>query len=261
MKKTIFFSWQSDLASRVNRSFIQDCLDRAVRNLAKEELTLDYDVDRDTLDISGSPDIVASIFQKIESASIFVADVSFVHMSEKRRFPNPNVLVELGYAASAISWDNIICILNLETGTIEELPFDLRTRRILTYRLAPAEEDKSVPRKELVSKLHSAIRAIDDDLPRFAKRLTTLLDRINPAIVRHVQHGQRFISVNVTTRNEHELLAICQDPRCKTLATLTSNGCFMSNNTNSNGGINDIGHGTLSGYNIAFTDDFAQLSE
>ena len=47
--QTIFYSWQSDLPNSINRGFIQDCLERAIKELkSDEELALDPCLDRDT---------------------------------------------------------------------------------------------------------------------------------------------------------------------------------------------------------------------
>lgn len=260
MPKTIFYSWQSDLPNNVNRGFILDCLERAVRAIASEDLSLEFDVDRDTLDVSGSPDIVATIFNKIDDATMFIADTTFVTGGEgQRRSPNPNVLVELGYAANQHSWDNIICVLNLAFGNIEELPFDLRSRRIVTYKLAPDPEDKSAERKELVSKLTAAIKAIHEDLPRLARKLFAVFQTINPQLSQAVREGQRQISVNVNNRNEEILLDLINNTSLSPLISVTSNGNWLSNNTNSTGGFNDIGTGTLNGYNLKISDKLAQM--
>ena len=49
MKCTIFYSWQSDLPNKDNRSFIENCIEKAIR---KEKLGfeagLTVAVDRDT---------------------------------------------------------------------------------------------------------------------------------------------------------------------------------------------------------------------
>ena len=66
MNHTVFYSWQSDLENRFNRSFIQDALDKAVKILTKDEnFSLDAVVDRDTFGLPGSPSIVESITAKI----------------------------------------------------------------------------------------------------------------------------------------------------------------------------------------------------
>lgn len=260
MTKKIFYSWQSDLPNNINRGFILDCLERAIRVIAGETLSLDFDIDRDTLDVSGSPDIVATIFTKIDNASLFVADTTFVTGGNgQRKSPNPNVLVELGYAANQHSWDNIVCILNMAFGKIEELPFDLRSRRIVTYHLAPNQEDKSAVRAELVSKLVAAIKAIHEDVPRLARKLFSVFDSINPQLTAAIRNGHRQISVNINNRSEEALLGLINNTSLTTLISITSNGNWLSNNTNSTGGLNDIGTGTLSGYNLKISDQLAAM--
>ena len=260
MKKTIFYSWQSDLPNNTNRGFILDCLERSVKKTSADDLAIEYDVDRDTLDETGTPDIVSTIFLKIQNANVFLADVSIVTGGSGRRLsPNPNVLVELGFAASELSWDNIICVFNQGFGKIEDLPFDLRSRRILTYQLDENPTDKSDVRKELVSKLSSAIKDIHNDLPRLTRRLSQLFTAINPIIIQAISEGHRKFSVNLNNRNEEAILDIVQNTRLKDFLIVSSNYSIMSNNTNSNGGINDLGVGQLAGYNITLSETIAAM--
>ena len=42
-------------------------------------------------------------------------------------------MIELGYATKTLGWSNIICIYNTEYGKIEELPFDIRQRKPISY--------------------------------------------------------------------------------------------------------------------------------
>jgi hypothetical protein len=37
MKKTVFYSWQSDLPNNTNRGFIETALDRAVKSIAADD--------------------------------------------------------------------------------------------------------------------------------------------------------------------------------------------------------------------------------
>jgi len=160
MQKNLFYSWQSDLPNNKNRSFIEDCIKIAVKSLKNENLHLEVAIDRDTKDVSGTPDIASTIFTKIEGASAFIADISFINPdSQGKKTPNPNVLVELGYAAKSIGWGNIICVFNEEFGKIEELPFDLRFRRPLSYRIKN-QQNKSQDRKVLSKQLETAIGSI-----------------------------------------------------------------------------------------------------
>lgn len=135
----IFFSWQSDLPSNQTKRFIEDCIEMAKNKLAE---TISIVPDEATRNRLGSPDIMESIFDKIEECDLFIADVSIVgsYLPEKAEsdeepkcFPNPNVLLELGYASSCISWDRCICLANTKYGDISKLPFDLNHRRITPF--------------------------------------------------------------------------------------------------------------------------------
>lgn len=162
MKKSIFYSWQSDLPSNTNRSFIEDCINIAIKEIESSDIYLNVAIDRDTKDTLGTPDIASTIFSKIDNTSIFIADISFINPNfEGRKIPNPNVLVELGYAAKTIGWENIICVFNLEYGKVEELPFDLRFRRPLTYKIQNPK-NKTKDRAQLSKILQSAIKSIID---------------------------------------------------------------------------------------------------
>lgn len=158
---TIFYSWQSDLPNSTNRGFIEDCLGRAIKEVkADEELELDPSLDRDTAGVPGSPDIANTIFEKIRRADIFMGDVSFINGdAPARHTPNPNVLVELGYAAGCLGWDRIVCVFNLATGEINDLPFDIRQRRVRGYELREGQK-KADQRKILVAVLKGDIADI-----------------------------------------------------------------------------------------------------
>ena len=84
--------------------------------------------DRDTFGLNGSPDITQTIFDKIDKSVLFVCDISIVSSQGAKKTPNPNVLIELGYAVSKLGWEHIICLFDSNTGSIEDLPFDLRQK-------------------------------------------------------------------------------------------------------------------------------------
>ena len=75
MKRTIFYSWQADLPNRTNRGFIQRALKDAA-GLIASELAIEPVIERDTQGVAGSPDIVKTIFAKISTSDVFVADVT-----------------------------------------------------------------------------------------------------------------------------------------------------------------------------------------
>lgn len=180
----IFYSWQSDLPSQTNKVFIQETLERAVQRVRLDNaLTVELAIDRDTLGEPGSPDITTSIFKKIDKASAFLADVSIVHRSPNgRSAPNPNVLIELGYALKTLSAQRVILVFNLASGEISDLPFDLKSRRVLTYHLS--QDSSSIPdREHIESSLRDAIVEIlklgsAEEFSRNSKFATELLAKL-----------------------------------------------------------------------------------
>jgi hypothetical protein len=196
----IFYSWQSDLPNSTNRGFIEDCLNRAIKEVrADEELKLDPCLERDTRGVPGSPDIAATIFDKIKRADIFVGDVSFINQeASRRKTPNPNVLVELGYAAGCLGWDRIICVFNEATGGINDLPFDIRQRRVRAYGLVEGQE-KAEPRKALVGVLKADITDIlhapdKGEAEALQQLLSTLATELISVIILGTEFEQRSIN-------------------------------------------------------------------
>jgi hypothetical protein len=156
--RTIFYSWQSDLPGSICRNFIEDALERAARNVGKApDVLIEPVVDRDTAGVSGSPSIPDTILAKIAAADMFVADVSIITKDGARRAPNPNVLLELGFAVATLGWDRILLVQNIAFGGPEDLPFDLKGRRVATYNLPDATTQRSEVRRTLVARCETAI--------------------------------------------------------------------------------------------------------
>lgn len=121
------------------------------------------DIDRDTQGLAGAPDIGDSIYDKIDSADIFIADVTIINQDYAgRKTPNPNVLIELGYAIKALGWDRIILLYNKDFGEIEELPFDINHRRITSFAL-DGGEDKAKMRDYVLSCITETIRILEQE--------------------------------------------------------------------------------------------------
>ncbi|HDG9766713.1 hypothetical protein [Acinetobacter nosocomialis] len=164
MQNKIFYSWQSDCPSNTNRSLINTALDKAIEELQKDKTTtINPVMDRDTLGLSGSPDITHSIFSKIDNSFAFVCDVSIIDSTTSRPTPNPNVLVELGYAIKTLGWSRIIMVMNTQYGEPDKLPFDLRSKRVLTYKIATEEQEKAPIRNSLSKTFAIALKMIFDN--------------------------------------------------------------------------------------------------
>jgi hypothetical protein len=163
----IFYSWQSDLPNSSNRGLIHDALERAAKRLrADDSIAIEPVIDRDTQGIAGAPDIAGTIFRKIDAADAVVSDVSIITPPDSARpSPNPNVLLELGYAIHARGWNRLVLVQNAHFGGPDLLPFDLRGRRALVYSSEPGDPDRASPRRLLDRQLEEALRGILNDLP------------------------------------------------------------------------------------------------
>ena len=161
--QTVFYSWQSDLPSSTNRGFILGALEKAAKAVRSDAAVgVDPVVDRDTAGVPGSPGIAAVIFNKIAQADIFVPDVSLVTSPDAERpSPNPNVLLELGFAISRLDWHRVVMVMNTAFGETALLPFDLRGHRLITYNCPDKPGTvKTDERRSLERKLTEAITAI-----------------------------------------------------------------------------------------------------
>lgn len=172
MAKTInvFYSWQTDLPNNTNRSFIEQALQLAAKDIiADVDAEIHPVIDRDTAGVPGSPDIRQTIFSKIEASEVFVADVSIIGQPRDRFVCNPNVLVELGYALKTLGHSRVLLLHNDAFGRVEDLPFDLRGRRVITYAAEETQPDKSVERRRVAAILGKAIREIARKEPNVFK--------------------------------------------------------------------------------------------
>jgi hypothetical protein len=170
MADTVFYSWQSDLPNPTNWGFIQKALEAAIKTIRDDEsIQVDPVVDRDTAGVPGSPDISSTILSKIDQARIFLCDVSIINKGAKegtRLTPNPNVLIELGYALKALGQHRIIMVMNTAFGTVEQLPFDLRMKRVVKYNAPPGSSERADARKKLQGALEYCLRDILLHFPR-----------------------------------------------------------------------------------------------
>jgi hypothetical protein len=163
----VFWSWQSDRPAKYCRDVIQDALGRALAALSAE-LELDPSegptLDHDTKDEAGMAAIADTIFRKIREAGVFVGDVTSAGRSDGgRELPNPNVLIELGWAWAHHSHEAIVLVANKAYGpkTHEQLPFDIRHRRAaILYTLSKGADAATVEQVtvELSEQLREALR-------------------------------------------------------------------------------------------------------
>jgi hypothetical protein len=182
----IFWSWQSDTPGTIGRHFVRDALKAAVAQLKTDpdiveplerEVLDGLHVDHDRQGVPGSPDLVRTILDKIDAASVVVCDVTTAGIVKSlakkpnaatpgkkarvKKLINSNVAIELGYALRAHGEQNLLMVLNTYYGGHDELPFDLRQKSTsLTFHLPPdATKDAiSIEAAGLQAKLVFALR-------------------------------------------------------------------------------------------------------
>jgi hypothetical protein len=196
MSATVFFSWQSDRPTTEGRNFIERALDVAVKNISQDielqpALRDGLEVDKDTKNVPGSPKIFETILEKIELASVFVPDFTFVAVRPKGEpTPNPNVLIEYGYALKCKSNRQFMPVMNIAYGEPrrETMPFDLiEHRNPITYNLpTDADEDtRKAERSKLAKAFESGLRSFfeSDDYKK-------LLPKPEPVTYREPKDGR-----------------------------------------------------------------------
>lgn len=183
MAHTIFFAWQLDTPSDQNKTFIWKALECAVTAAASPAcLEPSPRPESDTGGVAGSPNIIETIFKRIRSCAMFVADLTFTSKADSGKLcPNPNVLIELGYAARSIGWERTILVMNERYGTAKNLPFDiLQHRWPIEYRMS---EHTSVGEKRF-EKLSDALQAAVTSCQHHAlERAEEMADSLDTATI------------------------------------------------------------------------------
>ena len=145
----IFWSWQSDTPGRIGRHFVRDAVRLAIEQLKRapdvEEPTAaetreGIHLDHDREGVTGSPDLARTIFDKIDRAAVFIADVTAVGASDdgSKRLINSNVAIEYGHAHHSLGDEAILMVQNTHYGDRETLPFDLKHKAgPIQFCLAP----------------------------------------------------------------------------------------------------------------------------
>lgn len=125
---TVFYSWQSDYPK--SREIINCALSKAKKDLATKENPIDVIIDQGTDRVPGMPQIDTTVLSKIMNCDVFVADITPVHAVGEDLLPNPNVLLELGFAMGVVGMSRIILLAKKGNWNPKDLPFDINHKRI-----------------------------------------------------------------------------------------------------------------------------------
>ena len=167
--KTAFFSWQSDRPE--TKQFVMRALEDAIDTFNQGVEPEDHlRLDEDTRDVPGWPDIAKVLFEKIQSCTVFVADITPINdaSTERQAVPNPNVMLELGYAFGVGHRDQrIVTVLNtrhLPNERFNSLPFDIRGRSHIAFDLdcaAIATSDHTTLSEKLLKQIEHIVASLD----------------------------------------------------------------------------------------------------
>jgi hypothetical protein len=169
-----------DTEDKYCKGFIQKAIEIAIQKLEDEniEVTLDFGFRK----TPGTPLLIDEMLKKSTESDMVIVDLTFTSAKEwldaelldeddthswfgvpkgKRKLsPNPNVLLETGYAWAKKGTYRTLAVMNDAFGTPEELPVDLKGFRWgITYNLDETNYDiRKAVRKELANDLYNAIK-------------------------------------------------------------------------------------------------------
>lgn len=147
MELTIFYSWQSKTLRKKNKNYIDTCIKKAIKQIKRknkysELFNVDFIIQEGISNVSGSPQVAATIIDRIKNCDIFIADLSITDPLTNEEITNSikrevhradNVLFEYGIAYNAISEFRIIGVSNAEYGSpinsSDDILFDIRPLR------------------------------------------------------------------------------------------------------------------------------------
>lgn len=205
----LFLSWQSD--RKDCRNFVTSIVDKLPDKVSSFATVT---IDRDTVNVPGSPDIGDTIFEKIDRCDLFIADITLINDSDSkyRRTPNPNVMIELGYAIKTLGWDRIILLQCIDYGDIEELPFDINHRRIANFSLGldiDKEEGrakrKSDSKKQVLDNIAESIKLLLEQNLLFGGRKR----KVPKFEVNWQGNNGNMMNLSFTIKNVSSILVSC----------------------------------------------------
>jgi hypothetical protein len=159
----VFYAWQSDRLERLNRHLIRFALNLAAKSISEDpSVGARVRIDADTEGVLGHVPVTDTILKKIAACDAFVPDLTFVAVTEAGKLvPNPNVMLEYGYALRAKSHSVMIPVMNTGYGPAGKLPFDMgHLRHPLQYDLpaTATKAERRAVRKALTEELERILR-------------------------------------------------------------------------------------------------------
>ncbi|MEZ2442795.1 hypothetical protein AB6805_13820 [Chitinophaga sp. RCC_12] len=147
MKYKIFYAYQSDIPKEYGDAFIEGALDKATERILKEQ-KIKVEVIKGFQDTPGNTVLIDEMLRRSRDADIVLVDLTItsskiwnqgriipigkwkeiriLNKGEDKVSPNPNVLLETGYAWALKGSFRTILVMNEAYGSAEKLPVDLK---------------------------------------------------------------------------------------------------------------------------------------
>ena len=200
MDLRLFFSWQSDTDSKKlhQTKFIKTCIQSAIANVNRELKHVNIEYQEGVKGVSGAPDIVPEIEERISKCHIFIGDLTFINQETRiikflkkifgikhKTTSNPNVIREssLFIARPFMKYQGFYVLNSVFGNPVEDesqMFFDQRGKRFplsfaLTQYNGNLPEAYQKERKKFISELTGAIKEcaeraifrLDEDIKPF----------------------------------------------------------------------------------------------
>lgn len=151
----VFYAYQSDRPYSTGKDFIKRAIEKAKLKI-NHQTGMNIKIIVLEEEIQGSDHIILEIEKLIPTSHLMIADITSVGETTNKRdklVSNSNVCLEAGYAAGCYKsifqcgsgFPNVIMVANTEYAVPEKMPFDFKSRDVLTYALAPQSDDQAIP--------------------------------------------------------------------------------------------------------------------
>ncbi|WP_396146723.1 hypothetical protein [Flavobacterium sp.] len=187
MAYKVFFAFQMDIDDRFGKGFIQSAIEIAIQKFKTEGI--DISLDFGFRGTPGTPLLIEEMLKKSSESDMVIVDLTFtsskawseakkikiwgkeikikgkellmLDFTQEKKSPNPNVLLETGYAWAKKGTYRTLVVMNEAFGAPDELPVDLKGFRWgITYDLNEGNyKARKEKRKILADNLYDAIKA------------------------------------------------------------------------------------------------------
>lgn len=190
MNYTVFFAYQTDIDEKYGKAFVQSAVESAIEKFKKNgiNITLDFGF-RGT---PGTPPLLDEMLKKSSQADMVIVDMSFTSSkiwSDAKRFrlfgreirilnnvkdkisPNPNVLLETGFAWAQKGTYRTLMVMNEAFGNASQLPVDLKGFRWgIRYNLDENNYTQNEKiKKDLADDFYKAIKTSINSEPEYQR--------------------------------------------------------------------------------------------